>query len=398
MELSDEDNEDNNDTNDNDGVDKLEYDTKRYNVFFTPKELENYDWKAAKTFINHHELSVVCLCLLRDGTVLSSSRDSTIRRWSVEAPNCGEWLQQFVGHTGVVHSVVQPRSSHNDNDDYNYDDDDEFVSCSLDGTVRKWSIKSGKQIGVLLETNQRLTAFCELVKAKTKAEINTSGTEAPTTTLTTSGVITTKTMFVVGSLDGEVWVLKDTGEVFRFREDQSHTERVSTVCALRNHRREVLSGSWDKTINLWDMVRGCCIHTYKGHEERIEGVAEINSDRMASTSDSHLRIWKLTGSRCCVRVMRAPSQDFKNPVKLRGNLLCSTGKPLRVWDMETGTKVGNVWICSTITSLLEVRHGVFLAGTGSGYITLLRMTHITFVYRSLPTSFFDIISHSCFIT
>jgi F-box and WD-40 domain protein CDC4 len=44
-----------------------------------------------------------------------------------------------------------------------------------------------------------------------------------------------------------------------------HTDAIR---ALACHGRYCVSGSYDTTVRLWDIVEGKCLHTLVGHEQK----------------------------------------------------------------------------------------------------------------------------------
>ncbi len=80
---------------------------------------------------------------------------------------------------------------------------------------------------------------------------------------------------------------------------RSHSDGVTAV-AMSADGQLVLSGSWDKTLKVWDAASGCELRTLAGHAGEIDTVAmSANGRRAVSGSfDQTIRVWDLETGRC----------------------------------------------------------------------------------------------------
>ena len=98
---------------------------------------------------------------------------------------------------------------------------------------------------------------------------------------------------VSGSYDKtlRLWDL-ESGELLRTLED--HTDHVQAVAVTPDGARAV-SGSMDKTLKLWDLESGMLLHTMKGHTGPVWAVAVTpNGTHAVSASwGKTLKLWDL---------------------------------------------------------------------------------------------------------
>ncbi|KAG1775637.1 hypothetical protein EV702DRAFT_1279780 [Suillus placidus] len=124
--------------------------------------------------------------------------------------------QKFEGHTEGVWGIIH------------LPDRQRIITCSLDGSLRVWSLKSGKQIG---------------------EDWRDGESEVKSIALSPDGKNVAS-----GSQDGAVrlWDIDTCKVIAKWK---GHTQKVVSVCWSRDGRR-VLSGSEDGTARQWDVEKG----------------------------------------------------------------------------------------------------------------------------------------------
>jgi len=143
---------------------------------------------------------------------------------------------------------------------------------------------------------------------------------------------------VTGSYDKtmRVWDL-ETGTCLQTL--HGHFDEIRSVSMTPDGRRAV-TGCYDNTVRVWDMERGICLRTLEGHREGV-GSVSVTPDgcRVVTGSLDHtVRIWNVE-SGMCLRTLEGHQDGVRSVSLTPDGCRAVTGSmdhTVRVWDLESG--------------------------------------------------------------
>lgn len=200
------------------------------------------------TFYGHGTYVVTCVQFDED-KIVSASDDHTI---SIYDTKTGQLRKRFNQHEGGVWALQYKG--------------DTLVTGSTDRTVRVWDLERLEETHLFLGHTSTVRCL-EIVE--------------PVLDEATGEYQPPYPVIVTGSRDSSlrVWKLPKKGEPaydgnghvppeqnpFHVHHLLGHAEPVR---ALATHGRLCISGSYDRTVRVWDIVKGTCLHVMEGHEAK----------------------------------------------------------------------------------------------------------------------------------
>ncbi|NES65413.1 MAG: WD40 repeat domain-containing protein, partial [Okeania sp. SIO2D1] len=146
---------------------------------------------------------------------------------------------------------------------------------------------------------------------------------------------------VSGSFDKtiKVWNL-ETGELIHTL--TGHDERVLSV-NISNDGKTIVSGSDDKTIKVWNLETGKLIHILTGHDSPVDGVSISNDSKtiVSGSWDNTIKVWNLeTGE--LIRTLTG-HDEYVSSVSISNDgktiVSGSWDNTIKVWNLETGAEI-----------------------------------------------------------
>ncbi|KAJ7824688.1 WD40 repeat-like protein [Mycena leptocephala] len=272
-----------------------------------------------------HGSSVVTCLVLSKGRVISASDDHSIH---VYDPLAGELRLALQGHEGGVWALAATR--------------DILVSGSTDRTVRIWDLTTGRCTHVF--GGHTSTVRCLAIVQPEWVEMEDGRREK----------WPKRALIVTGSRDHtlRVWTLPRSGDAGYSCFDEGDPDDADdnpyhrlfleghdhAVRALAARGRTLVSGSYDCTVRVWDLVTGACKWILVGHTQKVYSVV-LDPPRHQACSgsmDGTVRIWDLKTGRCAHTLTGHTSLVGLLGLSPRTLVSAAADSTLRVWDPDTG--------------------------------------------------------------
>ncbi|KAL4581254.1 hypothetical protein LXL04_017464 [Taraxacum kok-saghyz] len=202
-----------------------------------------------------HEDDVRGICVCDNVGIATSSRDRTIRLWSLDQSNSSSYTSSkiLLGHT----SFVGPLAWVSPNEQF---PEGALISGGMDTLVLVWDLATGEKVQTLKGHKMQVTG------------VTSDGSD-----IITSSVDCTLRRWK-GEHQVEVW--------------EAHKAPIQAVRTLPSG--ELITGSTDTTIKLWKGSK--CTHTFSGHTDTVRGLAIMPDLGILSAShDGTIRLWAVTG-------------------------------------------------------------------------------------------------------
>ncbi|MBS0604675.1 MAG: WD40 repeat domain-containing protein [Verrucomicrobia bacterium] len=141
---------------------------------------------------------------------------------------------------------------------------------------------------------------------------------------------------------------------------QGHNKIVSSLAL---NRQKLISGSYDNTINIWDLNTNTCIATLQEHDGTVLSLA-VDGQRLSSgSSDRTIKIWDLNTNRC-----NSTLEGHTGPVctlALSGQKLFSgsVDGTIKIWDLNTNTCTATLQGHNTVVSSLALEGQRLFSGS-----------------------------------
>ncbi|KAI8835733.1 WD40-repeat-containing domain protein [Chytridium lagenaria] len=260
-----------------------------------------------------HGMNVVTCLQFDDEKIVSGSDDATIHVYDV---NNGKLLKKLEGHEGGVWALQYWNNT--------------LVSGSTDRTVRVWDLTTGRCSHIF--DGHTSTVRCLMIVKALDTPDPTIDPPCP--------------LIVTGSRDAtlRVWRLPDTvttdvepgnGAAYFMHTLTGHT---NSVRAIAGYGRVLVSGSYDCTVRVWDLVTGAAVHCFRGHREKVYSVGYSHElfRAVSGSMDATVRVWCTRTGAMLFNLEGHTSLVGLLEVSTRYVVSAAADATLRVWDARTG--------------------------------------------------------------
>lgn len=256
-------------------------------------------------------------------TILSSSRDKTVIVWAITkgADSYGYPLRSLRGHNHFVSDVAIST------------DGQYALSGSWDGTLRLWEIASGTC------TKRFIGCICGYKREEKKEKCRVCGSfPGHGKDILSVAFSADNRQIVSGSRDRTLKLWNTVGKCQYTLQDDGHNDWVSCVRFSPNGTSPVIvSSGWDKVVKVWSLESCKIKTTLAGHSLYINTVT-ISPDGSLCASggkDGTAMLWDLTEGK---QLYKLDAGDIIHSLVFSPNrywLVAATSSSIKIWDLES---------------------------------------------------------------